>query len=295
MKQNFYGKKMFIADLIITTIWALFTCHDALSGGYGPFLYIFIRIALCFEMQRKSSWTLYSAFTFLLCMGGYLIEKGSMLYPIKRMVYHIGYMAVYQEYMMETFGGEIDPNTVVWLYVLGGMLYLWLVGLPIVAGILMKNIRQIEWKNKGIWIYAVTVVLLTLWIGCYEFWIGESLQGFLLSFLPVVYWCLYKRNGRSALEVLPSYKPLMYYLGFMLIIFVCLLIGYENFEKIKILGLVITPVVFYALLCRCFKCHPILTRHALILSVACFLYIFILHIPKEFKIITFILSAVEVA
>ena len=58
MTRNFYVKKMFIADLIITTIWALFTCRYALSGGYGPFLYIFIRIALCFEMQCKSPWTL---------------------------------------------------------------------------------------------------------------------------------------------------------------------------------------------------------------------------------------------
>lgn len=214
MSMNFYGKKMFIVDLIITTIWALFMCRYALFGGYGPFIYIFIRIALCFEMQRKSQWTLFSAFAFLLCMGGYLIESGSIVYPAKRMVYHIGSALGQQEIMIDTLGGEIKKDVVVWLQVLTGMLNLWLIGLPIVAGILMKNIRQIEWRNKGIWIYAVTVILLTLWFGCYEFWIGEFLQGFFLSLLPADYWCLYQRKGRSALDVMSSYKPLLYYLGF---------------------------------------------------------------------------------
>ena len=65
MIRNLYGNKMFIADLILTSIWALFFsryCNSLLLLA----LMIPIRIALCFEMEHKSPWTLISATGFLI-------------------------------------------------------------------------------------------------------------------------------------------------------------------------------------------------------------------------------------
>lgn len=63
MNKSIYGNKMFIADLILTSIWAFFFSRYCSTG---LLLLIPVRIALCFEMQRKSPWTLVSAIGFLI-------------------------------------------------------------------------------------------------------------------------------------------------------------------------------------------------------------------------------------
>lgn len=71
MIRNIYSKKMFIIDLILVSVWALFFSRYC---SPGLLLLIPIRIALCFEMQRKSPWTLISAIGFLLaysCVGNF--------------------------------------------------------------------------------------------------------------------------------------------------------------------------------------------------------------------------------
>lgn len=59
MKQNIYGKKMFVADLIITSFWALFSILNSLWGAWPILIYILMRIALCFEMKHKSPWAVF--------------------------------------------------------------------------------------------------------------------------------------------------------------------------------------------------------------------------------------------
>lgn len=295
MTTNLYGKKMFIADLIITTIWTLFMFRYSLYGGYGVFLYIPIRIALCFEMQRKSPWTLYSAFTFLICMGAYLIEHSHSLYPAKRMMYHLFCALGCQNDVIEVLGeSDIDQDVVVWLTLLNVIIYLWLFAVPVVIGLLQRNIGMIQWKRKGVLIYIGIVLILTIWFIGGEFWIGEFLQGFLLSLLPIVYWVLYQRKGNPLIEKLTSYRVLNCYLGFLVLILVCILIGCEDYEKLKIIGLVVVPIVYYVLICRSFRYKPLLTRHAVAMSVAGFLYIFIYYMPEFVKVVTLSLSAILV-
>lgn len=150
MTTNLYGKKMFIADFIITTIWAMFMFRYSLYGGYGVFLYIPIRIALCFEMQRISPWTLYSALTFLLCMGSYLMAHSQSLYPANRMVYHLFCVLGYQNDVIEVLGdSEIDQDVVMWLTIINGIIYIWLFAIPLIVGLLQRNITVIEWKRGG--------------------------------------------------------------------------------------------------------------------------------------------------
>lgn len=294
MTTNLYGRKMFIADLIITTVWAIFMFRYSLYGGYGVFLYIPMRMALCFEMQRKSPWTLYSAFTFLLCMGSHLLTHSQSLYPAKRIVYHLLCVLGYQNDVIEVLDESEINQDVAWLVILNGIIYLWLFAVPLTVGFLQRNISKIEWKRKGVLIYIGVVLFLTIWFIGGEFWIGEFLQGFLLSLLPIVYWALYERNGTSLIDKVSSYRAFNCYLGFLVLILVCFLIGCEDYENLKIVGLVIAPIAYYVLICRSFRFSPMLTRHAVAMSVAGLLYIFIFYMPDFVKYMTLSLSAILV-
>ena len=78
MKRNVYGTKMFVIDLILVSVWAIL-----FSMGVSPglLLLIPIRVALSFEMRRKSPWTLVSAVGFI---SAYVC-CGQWTYPFERM------------------------------------------------------------------------------------------------------------------------------------------------------------------------------------------------------------------
>lgn len=115
MARSFYGKNMFVADLIITSAWALFTIRYSLWGAWPALIYILMRIALCFEMQRKSPWVLYSAIAFSLCHLGYMWSDCA-IYPFKRLAYYIGAWMGNGKDVVDAFSGELDQDLKVWLY-----------------------------------------------------------------------------------------------------------------------------------------------------------------------------------
>lgn len=73
--------------------------------------------------------------------------------------------------------------------------------LPVVKGICLQNTKEIRWKNKWIWIYLVPSVAFCLWVMCYE-QAGDILLGYAIAFLPVAYWSIYERHGRSIVQLL---------------------------------------------------------------------------------------------
>lgn len=54
MTRSFYGNKMFIADLIIVTIWAFCNLRLSLWNGWPILIYVTMRMTLCFQMELKS-------------------------------------------------------------------------------------------------------------------------------------------------------------------------------------------------------------------------------------------------
>lgn len=80
MKRNIYGIKMFIADLIIVSFWALFAWHDVGCGLIMSAM-IIMRISLSFELFRKSRWALLTALMFaFVYVGCIFFNAGHQIY-----------------------------------------------------------------------------------------------------------------------------------------------------------------------------------------------------------------------
>lgn len=279
---------MFVADLTITTLWALFTIRYSLWGAWPVLIYILMRIALCFEMQKKSRWVLYSAIAFTLCYLGYMWSDGA-IYPFKRIAYYIGAWMGNEKDVVDAFRGDLDQDLKVWLYCFSSLLGLWLLGLPLIIGIIQKNIRQIDWKKKWIWGYLVIVFCLGAWISYYELRAGTFMEGLMLCVLPLVYWGIYKRNGRYAVEIASHNTAIVNYILFIILFSLCIFIGKEDLELIKAIALLILPPLFYMLICKAFG-YKALTRHVVALSLCGILFYFVFTAPLWFKVITLSLS-----
>ena len=293
MTRNLYGKKMFVADLIITSIWALFAFRLSLWNVWPALIYLAMRIALCFEMQRKSLWTLYSAIAFLLCSSGFIFADNIYIgyYPFKRLSYYIGAWLGEGKAVVDTFVGELDQDVKVWLTIFGIVTSLWIIGMPIIVGILQNKFKAIDWKRKWIIAYFVISVILASLIGCEEAFAGSFMLGFFVSVLPLIYWTKYRRDRRSAISLLVNYKPLTLYVLTILLLALCLYIGIDRWDFIKAIALVVMPPVFYLIICRWCNIKP-LTRHAIAMAICGLLYYYILIAPEWFKIITLSLSVI---
>ena len=147
------------------------------------------------------------------------------LYPFKRFAYYISAWVGNGKDLMDAYSGELDQDLRVWLTIYGALLSLWIFGLPVVIGLLQQNIKDIDWKRKWIRAYIILSVILSIPIFNEEQRAGAFMLGFFLSLLPVVYWGVYSRDGRSAFNLLCSYKSLVTYIAFVLLLALCLLIG----------------------------------------------------------------------
>lgn len=265
MIRNIYSKKMFIADLILVSVWTLF-----LSRYCGPrlLLLIPIRIALCFEMQRKSPWTLISAIGFLLAYS--CVDNFSR--PFERMFFNFFCAIGESELMIEIFSEPFEWEMKAWIGAISSVWYIWLVILPLVTGISFRNLRQIKWTSEWIWIYIVPIFGLCLWTMIDEGEVGCILLGLAVSFLPIVYWSIYNRNGRSPVQLLLENRNIGWYLLYVTLFLSAITIGLKDITSLKLIGLIVFPAAFYILLTISFRLGTILTRCCLALSVSGWLY-----------------------
>lgn len=265
MKRNIYSKKMFIADLILVSIWALFFSRYC---SQGLLLLIPIRIALCFEMQRKSSWTLISAIGFLLAYSC----VGNFSRPFERMFYNFFCAIGESNLMIEVFSEPFEWEMKAWIGAISSVWYIWLVILPLVTGISFRNVRQIQWKSKWIWIYIIPFFGLCLWTMIEEGEVGCILLGLVISFLPAVYWSIYDRNGRSLVQLLLKDRNIGWYLLYATLFLSAITIGLKDITPLKLIGLIVFPTAFYILLTVSLRLGTILTRCCIALSVSGWLY-----------------------
>ena len=265
MKRNIYSKKMFIADLILVSVWALFFSRYC---SQGLLLLIPIRIALCFEMQRKSPWTLISAIGFLLAYSC----VGNFSRPFERMFFNFFCAIGESNLMIEVFSEPFEWEMKAWIGAISSVWYIWLVILPLVTGISFRNVRQIQWKSKWIWLYIIPFFGLCLWTMIEEGEVGCILLGLVISFLPVVYWSIYDRNGRSFVQLLLKDRNIGWYLLYATLFLSAITIGLKDITSLKLIGLIVFPTAFYILLTVSLHLGTILTRCCIALSVSGWLY-----------------------
>ena len=221
MKRNIYSKKIFIADLILVSVWVLFFSRYC---SPGLLLLIPIRIALCFEMQRKSPWTLISAIGFLLTYS--CVDNFSR--PFERMFFNFFCAIGESDLMIEIFSEPFEWEMKAWIGAISAVWYIWLVIMPLVAGISFSNVRQIKWTNKWIWIYLIPFFGLCFWTMIEEGEVGCILLGLVISFLPVIYWSIYDRKGRSLVQLLLENRNIGWYLLYVTLFLSAITIGLKD-------------------------------------------------------------------
>lgn len=265
MKRNLYGHRIFIVDLILTSIWALFFsryCSMALL------LLIAIRIALCFEMERKSPWVLVSAIGFLIAF----ISAECFTKPFERMFYLFFCAIGKSELMVDIFSQPLEWEMNAWISIFSALWFIWLVILPIIVGFRQRNITKIHWKRKGIWIYFIPLTSLCVWVMFDEGSVGCIMEGLVVSFIPAIYWSAYGCNGRSAVQLMLEDRKIRWYLAYTAFFVAVLTIGLKDIYLLRCIGVLLLPPVFFIMLSRSFGFGTVLTRRCAALSVAGWLY-----------------------
>lgn len=283
MKRYLYGKKMFIIDLILVSIWAFFFSRYSSSG---LMLLILVRIALSFEMYRKSPWTLVSAIGFLIAYT--CVDNFSR--PFERMFYNFFCAVGQSKLMVDIFSEPFEWEMKAWIGSISALWFIWLAVLPIVVGIRLHNIGEIQWKRKWIWIYLLPVTGLCSWVMFDEGSVGGILLGLVISLLPVLYWCIYERKGRSLIQTLINQKEIRWYLAYAVFMLFAVTIGLKDISSLKLVGVLTLPALFYIMLTRSMNAGVVLTRICVALSAAGLCYWLTLHNGETETVILFIIA-----
>lgn len=261
MKHNIYGRKMFVIDLIIVSIWAFFFSRYSRPGLMALIL---VRIALSFEMHRKSPWTLISAVGFLIAFT--CVNNFSR--PFEKMFY-IFFCAIGEsELMVDIFSEPFEWKMEAWIGFISAVWFIWLAVLPIVVGIRLHNCREIQWKRKWIWIYLIPFAGLCIWVMFEEGSVGSILLGLVISLLPVIYWSIYERKGRSLIQTIINQKEILWYLAYTVFLLSAVTIGLKDISSLKLVGVLTLPPLFYIILTLSLRSGVVLTRVCATLSVA---------------------------
>ncbi len=265
MIKSINGNKMFIADLILTSTWAFFFSRYCSSG---VLLLILIRIALCFEMQRKSPWTLVSAI-------GFLISYASVPHiskPFERMFYVFFCYIGQSELMVEIFSEPFEWEMEAWIASITALWFIWIAIMPIFVGFRQHNTKKIQWKRKWIWGYFIPLSVFFVWVMFTEGSVGGILEGWVIAFLPVVYWSIYERKGRSAVQLVIEENCIRTYFAYTLFMLLVLTIGLKDISSLKFIGVIVLPPLLYIMLTKTMRTGIVLTRNCIALSISGWLY-----------------------
>ncbi len=174
--------------------------------------------------------------------------------------------------MIEVFSEPFEWEMQAWIGAISAIWYIWLVIMPLVAGISFRNLRQIKWTSKWIWIYLIPFFSLCLWMKMEEGEVGCILLGLVISFLPVVYWSIYDRNGRSLVQSLLKDRNIGWYLLYTTLFLSVITIGLKDITSLKLIGLIVFPAAFYVILTVSCRLSTVLTRCCIALSLSGWLY-----------------------
>lgn len=265
MKPSIYGKKVFIADLILVSVWTFFFSRYC---SPGLLLLIPIRIALSFEMNGKSKWTLVSAIAFFIAYSA----VNNFDRPFERMFFNFFCMIGESELMVDIFSKPLEWEMKAWIGGFSALWYIWLVVLPVFIGIRQHRIKDILWQKNGIWIYILLVTAFCVWLMFDEGEVGAILWGLFIALLPLVYWTIYERKGRSLMQLIIENKQIQWYLAYTVFMLSTVTIGLKDIFSLKLIGLLVLPPLFYIMLMKSARLGVVLTRCCVALSIAGLLY-----------------------
>lgn len=234
MKRSLYGSRMFIADLLAVSLWALFAWHT-LDYGFVVTCYIVMRIALSFEFRHKSRWAFSGGLLFAMLFVGSIFgypDTKVAIEPIRKMIYVAGCLSGFTEETFDAFGPYADmwQRGIIWA--LWAIISSWLVVVPIVC----------SWNFKSIMpIYAVVNHL--------------------------------KYGRGSMIQHLLSDKALMSYLLLAVTFTVAMFAGLYGPVGARWIIAILAPVTVYVTVLKSYRVPSVRTMPALLFGLAGVLYL----------------------
>lgn len=238
---------MFIADLMIVSIWALFAWRGV-GCGLVMTTMIVMRIILSFELFKKSRWALLSALMFAILYVACFFSMPATKYvdePINKFIYVCLCLLGQSDLAIVSFHTSDSPIPDWLLWSIRGIIDGWLVLIPIISSLCLNGCFGLLIRKWRLWWYLAFVTSLTI-----LFWFEvRNLTIFvfagLMMFMPLIYGIIYGRRKRHLLHQVLRDKVLMGYAETMAVFYIAVIIGLYNIEEAKLLASFILPVALY--------------------------------------------------
>lgn len=286
MKQNLYGKKMFIADLLIVSIWALFVWHFA-WGLIMTSVIIGLRIALCFMLYRKSRCAFFNAVLFAIMYIGMVFNMpcDDIVYePIVEIARVCCCLFGYSDLAIRIFDSHEGLSSEITIFILWAIYSLWLTLIPIVCALKFKSILPILRHHKRIFWYVGAVAALLLFIYFTDRDASIFAGGLFMSLTPLAYRCIYRKGKPSLIQSVLKDRVLMLYVSTAAVMFSAIIIGLYEVYVAKPFAAFLFPIILYVIALKAGRINDIKTIPALLLGVAGFLSMFVYNREHEMVI-----------
>lgn len=273
MKTNLYGKKMFVADLMVVSLWALFAWH-MLGYGFVITSYIVMRIALSFELKHKSRWAFSGALLFgILYIGSVfgLPDEKVAFEPIKKMIYVAGCLFGFTEQTFDAFGpyADIQQRTIIWI--LWTSISSWLVLVPIVSSWNLKSILTLYAHKRKLWWYIGSAIAFSVLVYFDSRELTLFFFGSLMSAMPIAYHLIYKR--RPMLQYVLNDKSFMLYVLLAVTFSIAMFAGLYWLSGARRIIAVLAPITVFVVVMKAYRVSSIKTLPAFLFGLAGILYI----------------------
>jgi len=292
MKRILYGKKLFIADLIITSVWALLAVKSIPDLESWMLAIIAMRLIICFQLFEKSDWEGYCAIVFA---GLCFIAPNHLLGGIGRVVTQLMYYSAHivdwnlaQDLILHRYSaGFTAVHTVLWI-----ILGLWLAVLPLVVAIASKKIILFSKVGKISVIMLFAAIIAEFCgskvhsVSFFSLWVVTA------CFLPEITWLFRYGKRCSVAELLLQNRPLKLYLAFLSLFLAALVIGLRNVYTLEFVGIITFPAIFYVLLAESVGTKRIPTFDTVMMSVCGALYWYSMQQIMTVKVIMLIAAVI---
>lgn len=273
MKKSLYGKKMFISDLLIVSLWSLFVWHFAWGRIMAPAM-IGLRLALCFMLYRRSHWTFFNAVLFTAMYIGLVFDMpcdGIVFRPIVKIAYVICCLSGYSGWAVQAFSHINGTTAGIPICIFLCLYTLWLTIVPIVCSWKFKSILPLFRVRKRILCYVGAVAALFLYVYFTDRDASLFVGGLFLSLTPLAYRCIYRKGKPTLLQSILQDRALLFYMSAAAIMFSAILIGLYEVNAAKPFASFLFPIALYIIALKASRAKSIRTTPAVLLCVAGFL------------------------
>lgn len=249
MKRSLYGKKMFVADLLLVSVWALMAWHFCIGRIVVP-LMVLMRLSVAFELYRKSRWAFNGAVMFALAYVGCVFDMRSselVFEPIKRIVYISACLVGDTENVVRMFQHYHSEELAVPLWIVWCLYSIWLVIMPIICSFNSKRFFAIYRHRPKILLFCASVLIFGCWMWIVDKDYSIIIFASLMSLSPLAYRLIYRQRRMSLIQELLSDRVLKAYIGLVLIFIAAVLTGLYNVNPAKLLLAIVAPIMLYVI------------------------------------------------